>query len=380
MKKIGLITYHAAYNFGSMLQALATQTILKRFFNNCKIINYRLPTQKRLYQLSKFDKKKNPKEFKEDVKKYGTLYEPRALRAKRYEEFLKHFNLTKEFNSFEPALKCMSEFDVLVSGSDQILNRNTGELSTLTIDYMRPYLVDVPNKNRISYASSFCNMQDSQLDEIAPYLRGFNHFSLREASWVEKIQKYCSTTVENVCDPTFLLTKDEWIKILKLKKRNNGEKYILFYTLYSYEQTKAKLDILFYKLGYLDIKIHVVAPFSNRSVADIDPRVVDCLSFGPVEFLEDLYNAMFVIPESFHGTTFCAIFNKRFVCPCGTQGPEQRKHDVLKSIGLEAQLRPNFWEISLKDIYDDIDYTKANKLIDERREKAFEYIKNAVNS
>ena len=39
--KIGLITYHSAYNFGSVLQAYAMQEYLKSEIGNCEIINYR---------------------------------------------------------------------------------------------------------------------------------------------------------------------------------------------------------------------------------------------------------------------------------------------------------------------------------------------------
>lgn len=49
--KIGLITYHSAYNFGSVLQAYATQTVIKRIAGNCEIINYRTKEQKRVYSI-----------------------------------------------------------------------------------------------------------------------------------------------------------------------------------------------------------------------------------------------------------------------------------------------------------------------------------------
>lgn len=44
--KIGLITYHAAHNYGSFLQAFATQEKLKTYGYDVEIINYRTREQK----------------------------------------------------------------------------------------------------------------------------------------------------------------------------------------------------------------------------------------------------------------------------------------------------------------------------------------------
>ena len=51
MKKVGIITYHLAYNYGSALQALATQTVLKNINDDIEIINYRMLEQKKFYGL-----------------------------------------------------------------------------------------------------------------------------------------------------------------------------------------------------------------------------------------------------------------------------------------------------------------------------------------
>ena len=40
MKKVGIITFHASHNYGSMLQAYALQQVVKSFGNECEIINF----------------------------------------------------------------------------------------------------------------------------------------------------------------------------------------------------------------------------------------------------------------------------------------------------------------------------------------------------
>lgn len=51
MKKIGIITYHSAYNYGSVLQAYATQYAVKKLGYDSEIINYRMKEQRKSYAL-----------------------------------------------------------------------------------------------------------------------------------------------------------------------------------------------------------------------------------------------------------------------------------------------------------------------------------------
>ena len=55
MKKIGCVTFHASHNYGSVLQAYALQTYIKKNFQDVdyKIINLRLPTQHAKYDFPK---------------------------------------------------------------------------------------------------------------------------------------------------------------------------------------------------------------------------------------------------------------------------------------------------------------------------------------
>ena len=59
MKKVGIITVHAAHNYGSCLQAYALQRKIAEMGYDCEIINLRLPIQKEIYQV--FTKRKNVK-------------------------------------------------------------------------------------------------------------------------------------------------------------------------------------------------------------------------------------------------------------------------------------------------------------------------------
>ena len=47
--KIGIITFHAAMNYGSVLQAFALQEYLRSRGNDVRIIDFRSAAQRRLY-------------------------------------------------------------------------------------------------------------------------------------------------------------------------------------------------------------------------------------------------------------------------------------------------------------------------------------------
>ena len=48
---IGILTFHGSHNYGSVLQAYATQTALKQLGQESQIINFRMQSQKEYYSL-----------------------------------------------------------------------------------------------------------------------------------------------------------------------------------------------------------------------------------------------------------------------------------------------------------------------------------------
>ena len=51
--KTALITYHAAHNNGSFLQAFATQKAIEQLGHECDVIDFSIPRQQYLYDVYK---------------------------------------------------------------------------------------------------------------------------------------------------------------------------------------------------------------------------------------------------------------------------------------------------------------------------------------
>lgn len=176
---IGLITYHAAYNYGSVLQAYATQSTITDMGHDVTVIDYR-PLEGERYYERLYWRGLGLKSSLADL----TMLPVAGLRKKRmrnFERFIstnihvgqRRYQEPEELNSLADA------FDVAVSGSDQIINKHSNELERVDWKYMDPYLLKWANCRKISYASSPATMTDDELRRIGPALVEFSALSAR---------------------------------------------------------------------------------------------------------------------------------------------------------------------------------------------------------
>ena len=227
--KVGLITYHSAYNFGSVLQAYATQETIKKLGHDVKIINYRMPSQKNFYSL--FPKKLGIKRILINILMIPTVRK-RVLRQKKYEIlFEKIFNLSEEINEPEELEKFSDVFEIYVSGSDQVWNNKSNEY--IGVDwkrYMGPYLLNFTAHKKVSFASSPESMTKAEIEEIKDELLKFNKISCREQHSSELLYDILNMRIETVLDPTLLLREKEWLNLASgWDNKYTKQKYIFYY-------------------------------------------------------------------------------------------------------------------------------------------------------
>lgn len=120
MKKVGIITFHASHNYGSMLQAYALQQTILRIGHNCKIINLRTKKQRKFYRPLVFSSV-----WQDRIKAllFPFLAYADLRKHHLFEQFLSNKLLTTtEIKSPELLNESALGFDIYVSGSDQIWN------------------------------------------------------------------------------------------------------------------------------------------------------------------------------------------------------------------------------------------------------------------
>lgn len=373
MKRIGIITYHAPYNFGSTLQAYSTQEKLKDMGYEIEIVNYRMSPQKKAYSLVRVNA--GAVNFIKDLLQLPILPQ-KVERQNRFEKFFSsHLNLTDEFEEPEKFLEYASSYDLMISGSDQIWNKESNELHGASWKYIMPYLLAGFKGKKISYASSIGNSTSEDLQFIAQYISAFSHVAMREESSAKKVSETVGCDVATVLDPTFLLTSREWCERLGISKKKNKKPYILFYSLTSSFKTLRRGSSLLKKIADNGYQVRFITPYCNYSWHD--QHFVNVVSYGPIEFLNALYNAEAIVTDSFHGTIFSINMGKQFYSINGQNVSDFRKTDILEKLGLMS--RSITWDTKYEELdQSDIDYASVNKKLEKLRQHSVDYLKNAI--
>ena len=210
MKKVGILTYHSSDNYGSVLQSYALRKYLSNFCNS-QIIDYRKPEVKNLYKIFKPMNSK----FNIITNFYNGLYYKRLHKKKKgYEDFRQNFlNLSeREINQKSELDEFVKDYDCLVCGSDQVWNFDI-------LDFDTSYLLDFPEfaGKKIAYAASMGPKKKSKerVTEFKELFEKLDSISVREEFAAEVLSEVLEKPVEKVIDPVFLLSKEEWISLIK---------------------------------------------------------------------------------------------------------------------------------------------------------------------
>ena len=298
-----------------MLQAYATKKILDKNEIPNETINIKynkdFKNGKRKYYLSqitnfKFIKNKlGMVKLKIDKKLNKQLGKNIAIRTQKYKEFRKEFNLSRSNNTFKDLTNQAKELysDVIV-GSDQLW---------LPVNVVADYytLNWVPDEiNKISYSTSFgfSSIPNKYVELYRNFLNRINYLSTREESGVQIIKDIVARDAKLVCDPTILLTKDEWHEESS-KERKYDEKYILCYFLGNNIEHRKFAERLRKKTGYKIVSLNHADEYVKYSDEFCDYAPFD---IGPREWISLIENAEYVCTDSFHGTVFSILFNKMF--------------------------------------------------------------------
>ena len=125
------------------------------------------------------------------------------------------------------------------------------------------------------------------------------------------------------------------------------------------------------------MKVKIITPFVYLKLnKDIFERHYD---YGPVEFVDALNNAAFVLTDSYHGTLFSLNLHKKFGSICLQGGSEFRKTDILKRLEMNNNIIDN--PKTLDDYYNlNINYSKVEDKLSDLREKSKQYLLKSINA
>ena len=121
--KVSVITRHAITNYGSLLQAMATQTVLERLGYESEIIDYiREDESYQKHEITLLKKKANW--YNNPIKRmaYLALRQPESILAgRRFEkERIQFLHMSKRYTAPEQLQNDPPIADIYMTGSDQV--------------------------------------------------------------------------------------------------------------------------------------------------------------------------------------------------------------------------------------------------------------------
>lgn len=359
-KRVYIITRHAIANYGSILQAYATQKIFENLGYETKIIDY-IPEEEKTKNLCN-TYIKNSKFWN---KNFITRLLYKVVQKKNVENMNKRFStyrsellkLTEQqYSNNDELRKKLPLADIYCTGSDQVWGKIGSK------EYDETYFLDfAPNgKKCISYAASFgkSKINDDVIKKLPTLLSKYDSLLVRENTAVNIIRKFGFKNVKEVLDPTLVLDKDSWEKMIEPVKES--KKYIFVYQLHhnKFFNKYARYVSKETGLGLIRVNPSIYFKFKPGKFR---------YKVNPGQFLDYIKNAEYVLTDSFHGTVFSILFNKKFVdiLPNVTS---TRITSLLDLLHLNDRII--YDKLDCEKLLKKIDYPEVNNILEKEKEKS----------
>lgn len=385
MKKVGIVSCYFQPNYGSMLQAYATQMALDKLgYENETIdisgFNDEIKKAKLKYfikasftstiLLTKIGRARDSVIRKISKNAYTSNM---AIRNKAFKNFeKKYFRMSSVYSSKkELGEKCKNKYHTVLVGSDQLWLPGNIAADYYTLNFV-PETV-----NSIAYATSFgqSSLPKDSSELASVFLKKIKHISVREESGQKLVEMLSGRKVPVVCDPTLLFTGDEWLKIQDKAPIIQG-KYIFVYFLGSnpihrefVKRLKSETGIKVVALPHIDEFVKSDEECSDIQLYDVDPG----------KFLNLIRNAEYVCTDSFHCSVFSIQYRKKFFtfkrfANKNKQSTNSRLDTLFNLTGISGRLMKGNEDMN-SCINSQIDFDKVHEKLENARTESFEYLK-----
>ena len=388
MKKTAIVSCYFQPNYGSMLQALATQMALDKLgYENETICIDGLNREIRSAKIRYFARASLTSDIllskagmalarmRRKLSR-GTYTQMMQARLQAFTDFeTEHFRMSECYGSrAELTQACADQYSAVLVGSDQLwLPAN------IAADYYT--LSFVPDSvNTIAYATSFGQAQLPRASERAAmrFLSCIRHIGVREKSGQKIVAKLTGRRVPVVADPTLLFDGREWMRVQQEAPLFEG-KYIFCYFLGNNPRHREFASRLSAETGCRIVALQHVDEYvrSDEDYADETPWAV-----GPGDFLNLIRNAEWVLTDSYHCTAFSMQYERKFFTfrryhRKTKQSTNSRLDTLLTQCGVAERLLSGKEEISACTGLE-IDFSDVRSRITRLREYSWRYLTDAL--
>jgi hypothetical protein len=354
-----VITLHSVANYGTQLQALATQEKLKEYFDDVSFIDYRRPDTYGLQLMRTFSKGS----WVRGAAILPTMFLWRMIFGRFQRKYLK---LTpQKYLSTDDLENFSDDADYYVVGSDQVWNTgwNGGIIPAF-------YLSFIPSdKPKFSFSSSFgmSELPASEVTEVSEYLEKFDSLSVREPSAVKIVQNQLGIgNVTQLVDPVLSMPASFWRS--KATGKAPSKKYILIYSLNRNSKLDAYAEKISKNTGFLLIRFCTrLDQVLKNGHSKVIPNILD--------FITLIDNAEYVLTDSFHATAFSMLLNTPPICIYPGEY-SNRISEFLMLVGEEDRHVSSYDDFEILDRK--IDFASVNKVLLNERSKVDDFLKAAT--
>ena len=384
-KKIGLVCNYYILNYGSALQCYATQRAVEELGESIEGISFpNIPTKKakiKVFLALKVKQFFKPKAVLKKIQRIKNsnindyYLQIRKKRELKFKEFIDgNILLTKPYDSIEEVKRDIDNYNIVMLGSDQLLNPRDIILGYHTLSFVPD------NIKKISYAASFGLSKLPYLvrRKAKKELRRFDCFGAREIRGAEIYKELTGKDVPVVVDPTLLISREGWEGICDSEPIIK-EKYIYCYFIGENPVHRKIAEKLKEYTGYKIVLIRHIDEYieSDEKFGDIAVNEA-----GPKEFINLIANAEYVLADSFHATIFSVIFQKKFFVlnrfKSGSSGSTNSRIDsLLEKLELEERRIESVAELN-EEHKKNINYTDVNYKLEEWKKNSKNYLKDAL--
>lgn len=381
-RMLGVCIKYFHENYGGMLQAFATVRMLEERNIAYELIRYekRRSMPEKIQSLPRLlngvllnDKYEA---FKKNLgkKKHPEFARNDAIRMEAFRRFKEasFTRLSPVFEGYQDLCRGAERYSAVMTGSDQLWSP-----AGLPTNYYN--LMFVPEHIRkISYASSFGVSQVPwyQKKRTAQFLNRLDFISMRENRGSEIVKKLTGKQVPVILDPVFQFDRAGWEKLIPVESLISGP-YIFAYFLGDNPEYRRAVRELGRKtkckivaLRHLDQYVESDENFGASAPYDI----------GPAEFLNLIRGAEYVCTDSFHGTCFSIIHQKKFlVFNRYSDGAKTSKNSRIDSLACNLGLTGRRYSGDVMKITQEIDYREVDLRFEKYRRLTEDYLDQAFD-
>lgn len=366
MRRIGIASRVHGINYGANLQAVALQKVIEELGTEVEYIDFEVTTSsvgfKRILSWG-----------------FGIirLFLGYQIRLKRTNAFrLNYLHFSPHFSEIHELSAQVGRYDLLLAGSDQIWNPRYYRQSCGL------YLLTFSNEiSKASYASSFgiISLSDRLQSIYAEQLQKFKFLSVREKSGLEILKKMGLNAEVNL-DPTLLLNEKQWKALFNISTPIISGEYICCYVMSGADKLNQyviyQAELLQKQIGNIKVVVLGEKEYKGFFSSHIYIRTA-----GPIEFLNYIAHAKYVLTSSFHGTCFSVIFKKDFFSILSKENKfNSRIEDLLILLALQHRI---YYCEERKTIVNETlhcDYSIAVYLLEKERNKSLKYLTSLIRS